>query len=159
MMKKAVLALTILTALITLPALAQMPVEVHPNQKQLLQSDDPTLAANKKLVYEFWRRIIQARNTSLAEEFMTETYIQHNPHIATGRKAFVELFSRSAPVAEKDHVENLVAIVAEGDLVTLAFRREEEHPQKPGTTYTTTWFDMFRVENGKVAEHWDPATL
>ena len=28
----------------------------------------------------------------------------------------------------------------------------------PGKKYTSTWFDMLRVENGKVAEHWDPAT-
>jgi predicted SnoaL-like aldol condensation-catalyzing enzyme len=27
-----------------------------------------------------------------------------------------------------------------------------------GQKYTSTWFDMFRIENGKIAEHWDPAT-
>lgn len=38
---------------------AQVPVEVHPNQKELLKSDDPQLAANKKLVYEFWIKVFQ----------------------------------------------------------------------------------------------------
>jgi predicted SnoaL-like aldol condensation-catalyzing enzyme len=28
----------------------------------------------------------------------------------------------------------------------------------PERTYTTTWFDMFRVVDGKIVEHWDPAT-
>jgi len=30
-------------------------------------------------------------------------------------------------------------------------------PKGPAKKYTTTWFDMFRIENGKIAEHWDPA--
>jgi predicted SnoaL-like aldol condensation-catalyzing enzyme len=53
----------------------------------------------------------------------------------------------------------LVAIVAEGDLVVLSFVRELDDPNKPGEKYTSTWFDMFRVENNKVAEHWDYGTL
>jgi predicted SnoaL-like aldol condensation-catalyzing enzyme len=39
----------------------------------------------------------------------------------------------------------------------LAFGREMTEPKDPKKTYTTTWFDMFRIENGKLAEHWDPA--
>jgi predicted SnoaL-like aldol condensation-catalyzing enzyme len=27
----------------------------------------------------------------------------------------------------------------------------------PAKKSTTTWFDMFRIENGKIAEHWDCA--
>ena len=52
----------------------------------------------------------------------------------------------------------LVAITAEGDLVILSFVREHADPKDPAQKYTTTWFDMFRIENGKIAEHWDPAT-
>jgi predicted SnoaL-like aldol condensation-catalyzing enzyme len=47
--------------------------------------------------------------------------------------------------------------VAEGDLVTLSFARELPDPADPAKKYTTTWFDMFRIENGKIAEHWDSA--
>ena len=31
----------------------------------------------------------------------------------------------------------------------------EDDLEKPGTKFTTTHFDMYRIENGKVAEHWD----
>jgi hypothetical protein len=51
----------------------------------------------------------------------------------------------------------LVAIVAEGDMVVLSFVREGPDPKDPTKKYTTTWFDMFRLEGGKIAEHWDGA--
>jgi len=35
--------------------------------------------------------------------------------------------------------------------------REYDEPGKPGEKYTSTWFDMFRIEGGKIAEHWDNA--
>ena len=51
----------------------------------------------------------------------------------------------------------LVAIVAEGDIVVLSFVRESPDPKDATKKYTTTWFDMFRLEGGKIAEHWDGA--
>jgi len=51
-----------------------------------------------------------------------------------------------------------VAILADGDLVVLSFAREYPDPQDPAKRYTTTRFDMFRIVDGKIAEHWDPAT-
>ena len=50
------------------------------------------------------------------------------------------------------------AIVAEGDRVILSFVREAPDPKDPSVKYTTTWFDMFRIVNGKIVEHWDSAT-
>ena len=51
----------------------------------------------------------------------------------------------------------LVSITAEGDLVTLSFVREYPDPNDAEKKYTTTWFDMFRIVDGKIDEHWDPA--
>ncbi|NBS59217.1 MAG: hypothetical protein EBS65_19685 [Betaproteobacteria bacterium] len=51
----------------------------------------------------------------------------------------------------------LVSITAEGDLVTLAFVREYPEPQDASKKYTITWFDMFRIADGKIVEHWGPA--
>jgi predicted SnoaL-like aldol condensation-catalyzing enzyme len=49
-------------------------------------------------------------------------------------------------------------MIAEGDLVVQAIMLEHPHPSRAGETYTTTWFDMFRVADGRLAEHWDAAT-
>ena len=139
-------------------ALAQLPVEVHRNQLELLASDDPTLAANKKLVYDFWREVLQGHHVDRAPEYLAEDYIQHNPNVATGRAAFMEFFAQFPPEPVKGSIDDLVSIVAERDLVVLAFRRELPDLGREGQTYTTTGFDMFRVADGKIVEHWDYGT-
>jgi predicted SnoaL-like aldol condensation-catalyzing enzyme len=138
---------------------AQVPVQAAADQEQLLASADPRLAANKRLVYDFWREVFEGGHMEFAEKYMAESYIQHNPNVPTGRKAFVEFFSKFAkPRPIEPHVKApLVAIAAEGNLVILSFVRELPDPRDASKKYTTTWFDMFRIEDGKIAEHWDPA--
>jgi predicted SnoaL-like aldol condensation-catalyzing enzyme len=88
-----------------------------------------------------------------------ETVTTCPPRSARTGRRFVGFFSRfkkPSPIAPKVGAP-LVAITAERDLVVLTFVRELPDPKDPATKYTTTWFDMFRVEAGKIAEHWDPA--
>jgi predicted SnoaL-like aldol condensation-catalyzing enzyme len=142
-----------------LPATAQVAVTASPKHEQMLASPDPKLAANKRLVYDFWREVFEAGHMELADKYMAESYIQHNPNVATGRAAFVQFFAarvKPREIAPKVRAP-LVAIVAEGDLVVLAFVREGADPQDPAKKFSSTWFDMFRIEGGKIAEHWDPA--
>lgn len=138
---------------------AQVPVQANPDQGKMLASADPKLAANKKLVYDFWREVFEGGHMELADKYMAESYIQHNPNVPTGRRAFVEFFSRVAspkPVEPRIKAP-LVAMVADGDYVVLAFAREAPDPSDSTKKYTTTWFDMFRIQDGRIAEHWDPA--
>ncbi len=131
-----------------------------PSQKSMLASTDPQLAKNKKLVYDFWRIVFEGGHLDQADKYMTESYIQHNPNVATGRQSFVDFFSKfSKPQPVVDTIKAPVfAILAEKDLVSLAFIRNLPDPNDSTKTYQTTWFDMFRIKNGKIAEHWDPAT-
>ena len=146
-------------ALLAGSAQGQVPVQANPDQAKLLASADPRLAANKRLVYDFWREVFEGGHMELADKYMAESYIQHNPTVPTGRAAFIDFFSKFAkpkPI-EATVKAPLVAIVAEGDVVVLSFVREVAEPADPARKYTTTWFDMFRIENGKIAEHWDGA--
>jgi predicted SnoaL-like aldol condensation-catalyzing enzyme len=153
------IALILLCALVlAAAALGQLPVEPHRNQQALLVSPDPVLAANKKLVFDFWREVLQAGNVDRAPEYLAESYIQHNPNVPTGRAAFMEFFGQLPRTPVKDTIDELVSIVAERDLVVLALRRELPDLAREGQTYTTTWFDMFRVADGKIVEHWDYGT-
>ncbi len=161
-MKTLPFALIVLAAssILSLPAAAQVPVVANPDQESMLASPDPQLAANKRLVYDFWREVFEGGHLELAPKYMAESYIQHNPNVVTGRAAFVAFFSKfkkPGPVAARVKAP-LVAILAEGDKVLMVFASEHPDPKDPSRKYTTTWFDMFRIENGLMAEHWDPAT-
>jgi len=160
-MRYAVVAVVLGTLAISLGAVsAQVPVTALSPEQQLeaLKDVDPKEAANKKLVYDFWREVFVGRDMTKAETYMAESYIQHNPNVPTGRAPFVAFFGTRPSQPAKPAIDDLVAILGDGDLVTLAFRRELPDPTKPGSTYTSTWFDMFRIENGKIAEHWDYGT-
>jgi predicted SnoaL-like aldol condensation-catalyzing enzyme len=135
----------------------QVAVQANPNHELLLASADARVAANKRLVYDFWREVFEAGHMELADKYMAESYAQHNPNVPTGRAAFVEFFSKFVkPKPIEPRVKApLVAIVGDGDLVVLSFLREDADPKDAAKKYTTTWFDMFRVEGGKIAEHWD----
>lgn len=139
---------------------AQAPVMLATDQASLLRSSDPHLAANKKLVFDYWREVLQARDLSKAGQYMTPDFVEHNPTVPSGLAGFTtyftKVFTESHPV--KPTIDNLVDIVAEKDLVILVLREELDDPKTPGTKYTTTWFDMFRVAGGKIAEHWDYGT-
>jgi predicted SnoaL-like aldol condensation-catalyzing enzyme len=142
------------------PVFAALPVTPAPDQAALLKSKDPKLAANKKICYDFFRVVLRARHLDEADKYMKDDYIQHNPNADTGIAGFKAYFSKlpGGPQPVKDTLDGLVAIQAEGNFVTLSFVREMDDPVNKGQKYTTTWFDMFRMDNGKIAEHWDVAT-
>lgn len=127
-------------------------------QLALLESRDPRQADNKRLVFDVWRQIVDAGHEKLADRYLDAGFIEHNPNANSGRDGFKAYFStRVDRPVEASIRAPVVAIVAEGDLVVLATMQEHRHPTRAGRTYTTTWFDMFRVVDGRLAEHWDAA--
>lgn len=138
------------------PSFAQVPVELAKDQQALLRSPDPKLAANKKLVFDFWREALQSHETSNAPKYLAEDYIQHNPNVPTGRQAFMDFFGKMPKLPIKPTIDNLVWMGAEGDRVVLALRSTQK--DSTGKEYTTTWFDMFRIRHDKIVEHWDYGT-
>src|SRR5262245_42753404 len=93
-MRSVVLAIILWTSLVPLRALAQVPViALSPEQQiEALKDADPKEAANKRLVYDFWREVFVGRDMTKAETYMAESYVQHNPNVPTGRAPFVAFF-------------------------------------------------------------------
>jgi predicted SnoaL-like aldol condensation-catalyzing enzyme len=151
------LATAIAFSFVAVAANAAEPVVPAKDQQALLKSSDPQLAANKKLVFDMWRTFLDAHHIDEADKFLAPEYHQHNPNAETGLAGVKAYFTalKQQPIPVPDTIPGLVSIVAERDLVVVALVREGT--DKDGKSYTTTWFDMFRIANGKIVEHWDVA--
>ncbi|HEX5227130.1 MAG TPA: nuclear transport factor 2 family protein [Bryobacteraceae bacterium] len=115
---------------------------------------------NLDMVLDWWRVVIQGGHLDQAPKYQAEDYIQHNPNVNTGRQGFVEFFSKFSkpkdPIPAK--LSNPpVAMGARGDFVWLIWETEEKDPRDPSKTYHSNSFDVLRIQNGKVQEHWDSA--
>jgi predicted SnoaL-like aldol condensation-catalyzing enzyme len=139
---------------------AQEPVVAAQDIDALFKSPDPQLQANKMVVYGIYRDLLQAGHWELASKYLTDRYIQHNPNAASGREGVVKFFTEVLKVKPQPISSRLtspiVAVVAEGDLVTVL--SVSERKDNAGKPYTTTWFDTWRIKDGKADEHWDCAT-
>jgi predicted SnoaL-like aldol condensation-catalyzing enzyme len=128
-------------------------------QAALLGSAEAGLAANKRLVFDMWREVVDAGHVELANRYFTADFVEHSLAASAGGEGFVARLAPARAGAVQDAIRSpVVAVVAEGDLVVLVTMHEHPHPSRKGLTYTTTWFDMFRLSGGQIAEHWDAAT-
>jgi predicted SnoaL-like aldol condensation-catalyzing enzyme len=105
-----------------------------------------TPAQNKALVLEAFDTLFNKRDYTSAERFWSDRYIQHSAHIAPGRDGLFNLI-RALPDTLK--YENHL-ILAEGDYVIA-------HGRFSGHGRPAAWIaaDVVRMEDGKLAEHWD----
>lgn len=146
-------------ALLFTPMTAQTPVTGVPDPETFLKSPDKKLQANKTLIYNLFREILEARHMELADKYLAEDFIQHNPNAADGLPALKKFFEGrpAQPISPKLR-RPITAIIAEGDMVMVLYPRELPDPKDKSKKYTTTGFDAYRIRNGKVVEHWDAAT-
>ena len=113
---------------------------------------------NLKMVLDFWREVLVARHVDLATKYMAEGYVQHNPNVPTGRSGFVEYFSRRPAQPIPATLPNPpIKTIAQGEYVVLIWDHEAQDPTDSSKTYKYNTFDMFRVRDRKIQEHWDSA--
>jgi predicted SnoaL-like aldol condensation-catalyzing enzyme len=135
-------------------------------------SQNAQLEANKKLAMRFFTDNIFASPEKI-DEVIHPDYIQHNPvfqrfneeNNVSGRDGLKKFLAsramgrggekKQAPATPPPQPTRIVT--AEGDLVTVISSRNSV--DKDGKPYTSWWFDMWRVKDGKLYEHWDGATL
>ena len=108
------------------------------------------LDANRRNAVAFYELMFNDCEPRRAiENFVGDEYIQHNPHVETGKEAFIRYFERMASEYPGKRV-HIKRTVAEGDLVVL--HCHQIWPE--GLEYAG--IDIFRFDaNGKIVEHWD----
>jgi predicted SnoaL-like aldol condensation-catalyzing enzyme len=104
------------------------------------------LEQNKRTVVEYYELAFNGKEPEQAvEKYVGSQYIQHNPQAPDGPEAFIA-FVRAFPELSVD----IRRVMAEGDMVVthslVKFTADD-----PGSVAA----DFFRLEDGKVVEHWD----
>jgi predicted SnoaL-like aldol condensation-catalyzing enzyme len=132
------------------------------NPDALFTSSDPKLHKNKQAAYMIFKVLLEANHWDQADKYLTERYLQHNPMAASGRdnvvKFFTEVVKRPQTPIKDKLSSPIVAVMAEGDYVTVLMPRHYQDPKDPTKSYWTTWFDTWRFVDGKADEHWDSQT-
>jgi len=104
---------------------------------------------NKTLVNNFVNDIlVNGKMEKLAGYFDGDNYIQHNPNIANGLSGLGKALEYMASQGITMKYDKVHRVLGEGNFVLTV--SEGSFADKP-----TSFYDLFRVENGKIAEHWD----
>jgi predicted SnoaL-like aldol condensation-catalyzing enzyme len=121
----------------------------------LAMSTMPALAAdleaNKRTVLEFYEAGLNKKDFDAASKYFGPKYIQHNPGAPDGIEGFKTFVNFLRTKFPNSHSEIKKAF-AEGDYVILHVHAVRE----PGTLGRAI-VDIFRLEDGKIVEHWDVA--
>jgi predicted SnoaL-like aldol condensation-catalyzing enzyme len=101
---------------------------------------------NKALVLDAFDTLFNKREYEAAERYWSPNYIQHSAHIEPGRDGLFNLIRNTPDTLRYEHQ----LIIAEGDYVIV-------HGRFSGYGRPVAWIaaDIVRIENGRLAEHWD----
>lgn len=105
--------------------------------------------ANLAVVMGLFEQVLNPMDSSAVDRFIDEGYIQHNQSVEPGRepfKAFLDMIKGQTP----DAVHDVKRAFVDGDHVTVHY-----HVRRWPDDLGWAVIDIFRVENGKVKEHWD----
>lgn len=110
---------------------------------------DAQQEANRRTVLAFYEKGLNDKDAEAALAYVGDRYVQHNPNAADGRDGFRKFVAFLRDKYPQSHSEIRRSFV-DGDYVILHVHAVRE----PGTRGSAI-VDIFRLENGKIVEHWD----
>lgn len=108
-----------------------------------------SLEQNKTNAIAFYKMSYEGNPSDAVEKYVGDEYIQHNPLVGNGKKAFIDYFERMQREYPNKSIE-FVRTISEGDLVAV-----HTHQVWPDNEEYVT-MDFLRFDDqGKIIEHWD----
>lgn len=109
---------------------------------------EPT--SNKTIIAEFYRQVVRERKSELLPNYVHENYIQHSPMGKDGREGLFEMveFLKTLPPPAETDKSPIVHLIEQGDMVVA-------HLDLHFMVKDIRVIELFRVQDGKAAEHWD----
>lgn len=104
---------------------------------------------NKEVIRAMYDEFFNGHDVSAAEKYVREDYIQHNPGVGQGRTALMEGFAAKFKEEPTFHLE-IKMIIEEDDMVAVYLKNVDPE----GNTKARV-VDIYRMQDGKLAEHWD----
>ncbi|WP_415819129.1 nuclear transport factor 2 family protein [Bordetella tumbae] len=105
--------------------------------------------ANRQTVLAFYEKGLNQKDADAALAYVGDRYVQHNPNAADGPEGFRKFIAFLKEKFPKSHSE-IKRSFTDGDYVILHVHSVRE----PGTRGNAI-IDIFKLENGKIVEHWD----
>ncbi|WP_321805938.1 nuclear transport factor 2 family protein [Burkholderia sp. BCC1993] len=112
-------------------------------------ADGAQQEANRRTVLAFYEKGLNEKDADAALAYVGDRYVQHNPNAADGRDGFRKFVAFLRDKYPQSHSEIKRSFV-DGDFVILHVHAVRE----PGTRGSAI-VDIFRLEHGKIVEHWD----
>ncbi len=113
------------------------------------------LESNKKVVFDFYRLVVEPRNADLIELYVSPDFVDHDPSDQKGTEVVGKMLKALGPAASDDISATLqkppAFITAQGDLVIWLF------PQNPPKAAEPFVLEIYRVKDRKIVEHWKGA--
>lgn len=117
-----------------------------------LEDTDKTVE-NKNLVIRFLQDVMMGNDLgNMASYFDGDNYIQHNTGIANGVAALTEALGQLAEAGQEMRYDKTYMVLAQGNFVLAV---SEGNMGPVGADAATCFYDLWRIEDGKIAEHWD----
>jgi predicted SnoaL-like aldol condensation-catalyzing enzyme len=111
--------------------------------------DYKKIEENKKIATEFYYTYGIEKDAEAVKKFFGDKYIQHNPHVQDGPEHFFR-FVRFRKEHYPEGRNNVMMTIADEDKVMFHVHSVLT-PGEPGRNLV----DTFRIEDGKIVEHWD----
>ena len=103
---------------------------------------------NKKLVSDFWT-MLPTDVEGAFNKYVGEPYIQHDPEYPDGKEGTINQLKKLFASMPENSSGRIIRAIAENDMVALHVH-VKANPEDPGQV----GFELYRVEDGKIVEHW-----